>query len=81
LKSQWGGFAGYDTWMARDLNNAQLNTIANYYDYLPGFEQLLKRNNGDMEKFYQAVERLAKMSKEKRHQSLRDLAKGEGSLP
>jgi len=80
LKSQWGGFAGYDDWFAHGLNNAQLNGIANYYDYLPGFEQLLRLNDGNLEKFYQASERLSKMSREKRHQQLRDLAQG-GARP
>ena len=80
LKSQWGGFAGYDDWFAHGLNNAQLNGIANYYDYLPGFEQLLRLNDGNLEKFYQASERLSKMSREKRHQQLHDLAQG-GARP
>jgi len=58
------------------VNNAQLNTIANYYDYVPGFEALLKMKDGDMEKFYKAAERLSKMSQDDRHQWLRDLAGG-----
>jgi predicted aminopeptidase len=74
LKTEWGGYAGYDAWFAHELNNAQLNTIANYYDFLPGFERLLELNGGDLEKFYQAVERLSKKPKEERHQWLRDLA-------
>ncbi|HET7624044.1 MAG TPA: aminopeptidase [Verrucomicrobiae bacterium] len=75
LKNKWGGDAGYDYWFSKALNNAQLNTIANYYDYVPGFEQLLKLNGGDMEKFYKAAERLSKKSQEDRHQWLRDLGK------
>jgi predicted aminopeptidase len=74
MKSEWDGFGGYDNWFARELNNAQLNTIANYYDYVPGFEQLLKLQDGDLEKFYKAVERLSKMSQDERHQWLRDLS-------
>ncbi len=74
LKMEWGGFSGYDDWFGRELNNAQLNTVANYFDYVPGFEQLLQLNGGDLEKFYQAAERLSRMAKEERHRSLRDLA-------
>src|SRR6185369_6185006 len=74
LKTQWGDYAGYDAWFARKLNNAQLNTIANYYDYVPGFERLLELNGGDLEKFYTEVERLSRMPKEERHQWLRNLA-------
>jgi predicted aminopeptidase len=74
LKASWGGFTGYDGWFAHELNNAQLNTIANYYDYLPGFEELLRMNDGDLERFYAATERLSKMPQEERHEWLRDLA-------
>src|SRR6185437_12478839 len=76
LKQSWGGYSGYDDWFSRELNNAQLNTIANYYDFLPAFERLLQMNGGDMEKFYVEVERLSKMSKDQRHQWLRNLAQG-----
>lgn len=74
LRASWGGYSGYDDWFARNLNNAQLNTIANYYDLLPSFKRLLEMNGGNMEQFYQEVERLAKMSKDERHQWLRNLA-------
>jgi predicted aminopeptidase len=76
LKAQWNGANGYDDWFDHDLNNAQLNTIANYYDFVPDFVRLLQSKDGDLEKFYDAVERLAKLSKEVRHQRLRELAKG-----
>lgn len=78
LKSGWGGYSGYDDWFGAELNNARLNTIANYYDYLPAFEQLLRLNGGDMERFYGAVEQLSTLPQEKRHQRLRELA-GESS--
>jgi predicted aminopeptidase len=71
LKEEWNGANGYDDWFAHELNNAQLNTIANYYDFVPGFEKLLESKGGDLEKFYDAVERLAKMSQEERHRELR----------
>ena len=73
LKEQWGGYAGYDDWFAADLNNARLNSVATYYDFVPGFERLLELTGGDLEKFYQAVERLAEKSKEERHQQLKRL--------
>ncbi len=75
LKASWGGYQGYDEWFSRELNNAQLNTIANYYDYLPSFKRLLELNGGNLERFYEEVERLSKISKDERHQQLRDLAK------
>lgn len=74
LKASWGGYSGYDAWFARELNNAQLNTIANYFDFLPAFQRVLEMNGNDMEKFYVEVERLSKMDKNQRHQWLRNLA-------
>ena len=75
LKRSWGGYAGYDDWFAHDLNNAKLNTVANYYDYVPGFERLLQLNGGDLEKFYAAADRLSKEPIDKRHEGLRTLTK------
>ncbi len=74
LKASWGGDAEYDAWFARALNNAQLNSVAAYYDLVPGFQQLLASKGGNLEEFYQAAERLAKMQKKQRHQRLRSLA-------
>src|SRR5262249_8767993 len=74
LKAAWGGYSGYCNWFARDLNNAKLNTVANYYDYVPGFQRLLEENGGDIEKFHAAAERLAKEPKDIRHQKLRDVS-------
>jgi predicted aminopeptidase len=74
LKAHWGGDTEYDAWFSPQLNNAKLNSVAAYYDLVPGFQQLLKTNGGDLEGFYQAAERLSKMPKKQRHQSLRLLA-------
>ncbi|HEY2380062.1 MAG TPA: aminopeptidase [Terriglobia bacterium] len=73
LKTKWGGYSGYDDWFARDLNNAKLNTVANYYDYLPPFQRLLQQNGGDIPKFNAAVEVLSKKPFAQRHQELRSL--------
>jgi predicted aminopeptidase len=75
LKRSWDGYSGYDDWFAHDLNNAKLNTVANYFDYVPGFEQLLRSNGGDLEKFYAAAQRLSKEPIDKRHAELRALAR------
>src|ERR1051325_3205911 len=66
LKVEWGGATDYDQWFARQVNNAQLNSVAAYYDLLPGFDRLLAQNGGDLEKFYTAAERLEKEPKKPR---------------
>jgi len=73
LKAQWGGNAEYDQWFAGPVNNAQLNSVAAYYDLVPGFERLLGQNGGDLAKFYEAAERLARQPKVERHRWLRSL--------
>lgn len=69
-QSEWNGYAGYDAWFEKDLNNAHLNTVATYYDLVPAFNRLLEANEGDLQKFYAAVKRLAKLSKAERHRQL-----------
>lgn len=70
---QWGGDHAYDGWFKAPINNAKLNTIAEYYDFAPAFESLLRQNGGDMERFYQAVTALARMPIEQRHEALHKL--------
>jgi predicted aminopeptidase len=74
LKAEWGGVTNYDAWFNKGLNNARLNSVATYYDLVPGFEQLLALNGGDLEKFYAAVQRLAEMPRKDRHEWLINLA-------
>jgi predicted aminopeptidase len=74
VKVQWGEDPEYDGWFSQPLNNAHLNAVAAYYDFVPAFEQLLAANGGDMEKFYVEAARLAKKPKDQRHATLRALA-------
>ena len=67
------GAADYDAWFSKPLNNAQLNSVAAYYNLVPGFERLLETNGGDLGKFYAAADKLAHEPKAERHQRLRAL--------
>jgi len=70
LKQNWGGSNDYEAWFAHEVNNAQLNSVAAYYDLVPSFEHLLATNGGDLAKFYAAAERLSKLDKKERHTEL-----------
>ena len=70
LKASWGGFAGYDPWVAR-ANNATFGTQAAYDELVPGFEALFAREGGDWIRFYDAVKRLAELPRAQRHQALK----------
>jgi predicted aminopeptidase len=74
LKITWGGSGDYDSWFEQPINNAKLNSVAAYYDLVPGFERLLEANNGDLQKFYSEVRHLAGAPREQRRQRLRQLA-------
>ncbi|HTD66846.1 MAG TPA: aminopeptidase [Candidatus Limnocylindria bacterium] len=75
LKAGWGGYAGYDHWFKRPINNAQLNTVAAYYTLVPAFQQLLAQNNGDLPKFYAEAKALSALKKEQRLEQMTRLAK------
>jgi len=72
---QWGGDTRYDPWFAQGVNNAKLNSVAAYYDLVPGFERLLQLKGGDLEEFYRAAGQLAKDPKPERDRGLGVLVK------
>ncbi len=74
LKSEWGGYAGYDDWFNRPINNARLNTIAAYYKLVPAFEQLLAQHSGNLTRFYAESKVMAALSKEKRQERMAALS-------
>lgn len=57
----------YDTWLTQGLNNAHLASIATYYQCVPGFERLLAREDGDLERFYAAARELSRRPRAERH--------------
>ncbi|MGC8517092.1 MAG: aminopeptidase [Steroidobacteraceae bacterium] len=60
----------YSRWIRQGLNNADLVSVGTYYDCLPGFEQLLRREHGNLPRFYAAARRLAHEPKELRDRAL-----------
>lgn len=69
LKQSWGGYAGYDAWMAR-ANNALLNSVATYYDEVPALQHLLAAKGNDLPAFFAACRELAKLTPEQRRAAL-----------
>jgi predicted aminopeptidase len=75
LKTKWGEKkSGYDHWFAEPINNAKLNTVSAYFDLVPGFRALLGDNRGDLNGFFAAAEKLAKLPPQARHDALHRLA-------
>ena len=66
LKTGWGGHAPFEAWFDADLNNAQLASIATYFDCVPGFERELAAVGGDLRAFYNRARALAKLDQKTR---------------
>ncbi|MAY01746.1 MAG: aminopeptidase [Gammaproteobacteria bacterium] len=69
LKSDWGAYDAYDAWMNQELNNAQLSTVATYFNWVPAFEQILAEQE-NLQGFYRAVQALAELSQDERSRVL-----------
>ena len=67
MKDNWQGYTGYDYWFEEPLNNAKLIPVSTYHDLVPAFIRILEQNDGDLEHFYGACKKLAKLSKSERH--------------
>ncbi|MGK2905693.1 MAG: aminopeptidase [Desulfuromonadales bacterium] len=74
LKKSWDGYAGYDPWMKRGLNNARLSAMATYYDLVPAFQTLLAQGDADLQKFYAEVKDLGALAKDQRLAKLKALS-------
>lgn len=74
LKAQWGGYAGYDAWVA-NANNAAFGALAAYDDWVGAFEALFHQEHGDWTAFYAAAKHLAVLPRDDRTAQLQ-LLKG-----
>ncbi len=72
-RAEWGNNPGLDRWFGRELNNAHLALIATYEQWVPALQELLRREEGDMGRFFLACEELARLSREDRERKLRAL--------
>ena len=75
MRLQWAeqGSRAYDGWFNGPLNNAQLNTVGAYSDWVPAFAALLSEQGGDLDAFYPAVAELGEMPADQRRQRLMQL--------
>jgi predicted aminopeptidase len=67
---RWDGWAGYDRWFEKGVNNAQLASVATYEELVPAFRVLLAREGGDLARFYAEVKLLAKLDRPAREAEL-----------
>ena len=83
LKESWDGYAGYDRWFDRKLNNAHLASVATYEHWLPAFQKMLA-DAPNIDAFHRQCDDLAGMNKAERTKILEHLlwqdARGDGHL-
>lgn len=77
LKESWGGWTGYDRFMAEDLNNAKLGVSGLYTQYVPAFKALHKLCGQSLPRFYAATEVLGEFPREQREILLAELQRAE----
>jgi predicted aminopeptidase len=80
-RASWGNNPGLDRWFGRELNNAHLALIATYEQWVPAFQELLRREQGDMRRFFQASKKLAQLGRKERETALRQLLQAAASSP
>jgi predicted aminopeptidase len=81
LELEWGGHAPLSSWFEGEINNAQLASIATYYDCVPGFRRELEAAGGDLGAFYVRVRKLARLDQRQRHAMLCGTSTAEPPLP
>jgi predicted aminopeptidase len=72
LKADWGGYSGYDTWVAQ-ANNAAFGAVAAYDDLVPGFEALFAQEGRNWPQFYDAVLQLTRLDAPQRRATLQKI--------
>jgi predicted aminopeptidase len=77
LKIQWGGYAGFDGWFAKPINNARIAGENEYGNFVPVFRKLFEFSGRDFQYFYQKTERLSKLSPSARAAEIQNILKDE----
>ena len=70
LSLTWDGHEDFKHWMSGEINNAKLGTINDYNGWVPAFNALLAENDGDLERFIEAVTDASKLKKKARDEFL-----------
>lgn len=70
------GATGFASWAERDLDNADLASVAFYSEHVAAFEDLLGTVDDDLERFYAAASCLAALEADARSRRLEDRAWG-----
>jgi len=70
LRKEWNGYAGFDHWFNKPLNNARLAPVGTYQGHVAAFAALLKQHDGNLLEFYMHAEQLSELPKDERRKRL-----------
>lgn len=70
LKSSWVGYAGYDGWFRRDINNANLVAVSTYRQFVPAFQAMYIEAGEDLSAFYDVARVTAELPASERRERL-----------
>jgi len=73
LKDGWGGYAGYDGWFSRDLNNAHLVAVSTYRRLVPAFAALYAEAGEDIARFHALAAEVGALEPDARRARLESL--------
>lgn len=74
LKQSWGGFAGYDRFIA-NANNASLGAQAAYDELVPQFEAVFEKTGKNWTAFYEVIQSIVPLPKDERRRALAAMTK------
>ncbi len=80
LKMSWDGYAGYDNWFKRELNNARLVAVSTYRRNVPAFHALYIEAGEDMATFYSMAKTLSELAYAERQQRLQEYLDADGDV-
>jgi len=73
MRQTWDGYAGFDRWFDRPLNNANFASIDTYTKLEPAFRHILEQVDGDMDAFHATCRRIAALPSDQRQRYMSGL--------
>lgn len=70
LKQSWDGYAGYDGWFRRDINNARLVSVSTYRRYIPAFEVMYEDVGEDIAALHASAKEIGSLDRAARRERM-----------
>ncbi len=74
FKKDWDNYSGFDSWMEKGVNNAQISTIATYYQWVPAIHNRYQQLNQRVTTLIEECQELASLDTDNRTKVLNQWA-------